>query len=680
MPNPLLEMNGLPPFTEIAPEHVEAAVDAVLADNRTAVDALLQGGGPYSWHNLMAPLEALDDRLEQVFSPVSHMNSVVNSEALREAYNACLPKLSEYATEMGQNAALYQAVRSIHEGPEYTRLDAAQRKVIDNTLRDFQLSGIALESADQARFKELQQQLSQLTSRFSDNLLDATNAWKKSIADEALLAGIPDSSKGLMRQAAERDGQEGWLLTLEFPNYYAVMSYAGDRALREEVYQAYATRASDQGPHAGQWDNSEVMEAILKTRHELAQLLGYRNYAERSLATKMAEEPQQVLDFLRDLASRSVELAREELDELKAFAAEHGCADLQPWDVGYYSEKLRQARYAISQEELKPYFPEQQVLKGLFAVVERLYGLRIEERAGVAVWHEDVRFYDIFDGSGVLRGGFYLDLYARPHKRGGAWMDECIRRRRLEDGSLQLPVAYLTCNFSAPLGDAPALFTHDEVQTLFHEFGHGLHHMLTRIDYAGVSGINGVPWDAVELPSQFLENWCWEREALDLIAGHYQSGEPLPEALFEKMTAAKNFHTGMQMVRQLEFSLFDFRIHLEYDPTHGGRIQEVLNQVRAEVAVVHPPEYHRFQHGFSHIFAGGYGAGYYSYKWAEVLSADAFSRFEEEGIFNQQTGASFLENILEMGGAAEPMELFVAFRGRKPSIDALLRHSGIKAA
>lgn len=678
--NPLLQMDDLPPFHAINPEHIEPAIDTVLAENRAGVERLLEAGGGNSWANLVAPLEALDDRLSRIWSPVSHMNSVVNNPELREAYEACLPKLSDYATEMGQNERLYQAFEAIRGSDEYARLTTAQQKVIDNTLRDFRLSGVALPAAQKARYKELKAELSRLTTRFSNNLLDATNAWSKLIADEAGVAGLPDSSKGMLRQAAEREGQQGWRVTLEFPSYFAVMTYADDRALREEVYEAYVTRASDQGPDAGKWDNSDVMEQILAIRHELSQLLGFQSYAERSLATKMAEEPQQVLEFLRDLASRSLDLARADLAELRAYAAEqHGMAELKQWDLSYYAEKLRQAKYAISQEDLKPYFPEDRVVQGLFEVVRRLYGLDIREVEGVATWHEDVRFFEIFDNQDVLRGRFYLDLYARPNKRGGAWMDECIVRRVREDGSVQVPTAYLVCNFAPPVGNDPALFTHDEVQTLFHEFGHGLHHMMTRIDTAGVAGINGVPWDAVELPSQFMENWCWEREALDLIAGHYQSGEKIPQALFDKMIAAKNFQAGMQMVRQLEFALFDFRLHLEYRPEEGGRIQQILDEVRAEVAVVHPPEYNRFQHGFSHIFAGGYAAGYYSYKWAEVLSADAFSRFEEEGIFNRETGLAFLETVLEQGGSREPMDLFVEFRGRKPTIDALLRHSGIAA-
>ena len=681
MANPLLEMCGLPPFAHIKPEHIEPAVDAVLADNRARVDELVGAGAPYTWATLMQPLEELDDRLNRIWSPVRHMNSVVNSEALRAAYNACLSKLSDYATEMGQNERLYHAIGSIAAAPEYARLDPAQRRIIDNALRDFRLTGVDLPSEQKVRFKAIQQELSALTSKFEENLLDATNAWEKHITDEAQLAGLPDSARAVARQAAAQKDLDGWLLTLEFPSYYAVVTYADDRALRHELYLAYSTRASDQGPHAGRWDNSELMERILALRHEAAELLGFANYAERSLATKMAQSTEHVLAFLSDLAHRSLAMARQELEELRTFAREQhdGLDALQAWDIAYYGEKLRQDRYALSQEALKPYFPAMRVVTGMFEVVRRLYGLDISEVGGVETWHPDVRCFAIRDEHGTLRGQFYLDLYARAKKRGGAWMDECISRRRLADGSVQTPVAYLTCNFTPPVGDQPSLLTHSEVTTLFHEFGHGLHHMLTKVDYVSVSGINGVPWDAVELPSQFMENWCWEREALDLFAAHYRTDASLPQDLFDKMRAAKNFQAGMQMVRQLEFAMFDFKLHLEFDPRQGGRVQQILDDVRREVAVVKPPAYNRFQHSFSHIFAGGYGAGYYSYKWAEVLSSDAFARFEEQGIFDRSAGLAFLENILEQGGSRDPLELFIAFRGRAPEIDALLRHSGIAA-
>jgi oligopeptidase A len=679
MDNPLLDLQDLPPFSRLRPEQVEPAIDSILSESRQAIEALLAEHDTHTWDNLVRPLEDLEDRLNRAWSPVSHLNAVMNSDALRAAYNACLPKLSAYGTELGQHEGLFGAYRQIADGEEYTRLDAAQRRVIDNALRDFRLSGIELEPARRERYKAIQQELSSLQSRFSENLLDATHAWTRQVLDEADLAGLPDSARALARQTAEQRDMEGWVFTLEFPSYYPVLTYADNRHLREELYTAYVTRASDTGPHAGRWDNGPLMERILALRHEAAQMLGYTNYAERALATRMAKSTDQVLGFLQDLAERSLPMARQDLEAVRMFAAdEFGVNDLEAWDVPYYSEKLRQARYAISQEELKPYFPASRVLPGMFAVVERLYGIRIRERGGVDTWHPDVRFYEIEDAEGQLRGQFYLDLYARPNKRGGAWMDECISRR-VRGEQVQTPVAYLTCNFSPPIGEQPALLTHDEVTTLFHEFGHGLHHMLTRIDYLPVAGISGVPWDAVELPSQFMENWCWERDALDLITGHVESGAKLPDVLYQRMMAARNFQSAMQMVRQLEFSIFDFRIHQEYDPARGGRVYEILDEVRQQVAVMQPPSCNRFPHSFSHIFAGGYAAGYYSYKWAEVLSADAFAAFEEAGIFDRETGLRFLSSVLEQGGSREPMELFIEFRGREPSIDALLRHSGLAA-
>jgi oligopeptidase A len=679
MSNPLLELDGLPPFSHIKPEHVKPAIDQLLAESRRLAEQLLQQNSCYTWNNLVEPLDTMDDRINRAWSPVGHMNAVVNSDALREVYNECLPLLSEYGTEMGQHEGLYRAFRQIADGDEYARLDTAQKKVIDNALRDFHLSGIELDQEARNRYKEILQKLSQLSSQYSDNVLDATNAWHKQITDEALLAGLPESARSLARQTAEQRGLEGWVFTLEFPSYFPVITYADNRDLREELYTAYVTRASDQGPQAGQWDNAAIMDEILALRHEAALLLGFSNYAERSLATKMAESTGQVTDFLDDLAERSKPAAARELEEVRDFAREQGHGgDLQAWDIPCYSEKLRQKKYAISQEELKPYFPEPVVVKGLFLIVERLYGLQIEAVEGVDTWHEDVHFYRIRDAAGTVRGEFYLDLYARQHKRGGAWMDECICRRGTATG-LQMPVAYLTCNFSPPIGDQPALFTHDEVITLFHEFGHGLHHMLTQINYSGVSGISGVAWDAVELPSQFMENWCWEREALDLFSGHHESGEKIPDELYQRMRQAKNYQSAMQMMRQLEFAIFDFRIHRDYNPDKGARIHSTLERVREETAVVQAPAFNRFENGFTHIFGGGYAAGYYSYKWAEVLSADAFSAFEESGIFNRETGEKFLCSILEQGGSREPMELFVEFRGREPTIDALLRHSGLAA-
>jgi len=679
MNNPLLQNSVLPLFSQIKPEHVEPAIDQLLAEARAVVEQHLQATAEYTWENLVEPIEDAEDRLGKAWSPVSHMNSVVNSDALREAYNACLPKLSEYSTEMGQNERLFNAYQFIAASDAYTALDTAQQKIIQNALRDFRLSGIDLDAEKKQRYKEISQELSQLASKYEENLMDATNAWTKLIRDADDLAGLPESALAVARQSAESHNEEGWMITLQFPSYSAVMTYADNRELRREHYEAFATRASDQGPHAGLYDNGEIMKKTLALRHEKALLLGFNNYAELSLARKMAEKPDDVIGFLEDLADRSWRQARKDLVELRQFAKQHyGIGDLQPWDIGYYSEKMRQHYYQLSQEEVKAYFPITRVLPGLFAVVEKLFGLNISEITGFDSWHPDVRFFEIHDQHGQLRGQFYTDLYARPKKRGGAWMDDCVSRKKFGD-RIQTPVAYLTCNFTPPAGNDPALLTHDEVTTLFHEFGHGLHHMLTQVDHLGVSGINGVEWDAVELPSQFMENWCWEKEALALISGHYQTGEPLPEELFNKMLAARNFQSGMMMVRQLEFSLFDFRIHRDYDPKKGDRIYQTLEQVRDMVAVIKPPKFNRFAHSFSHIFAGGYAAGYYSYKWAEVLSSDAFSLFEEKGIFDQETGRSFLTHILEKGGSENAMDLFVRFRGRKPTIDALLRHNGIAA-
>lgn len=677
--NPLLAAERLPPFARIRPEHVEPALDAVLQSNRAAIDRLLAQPGAASWERTLAPLEEINERLNRVWSPVSHLHNVADTEALRSAYSACLPKLSDYHTELGQNEGLYRAYREVADGPQYPTLCSAEQRIIDNALRDFRLTGVELPPSGRERLKAIRQQLSRLQTRFEDNLLDATHGWKKHIEDDSRLSGLPESVRALARQNAEAEGIQGWMLTLDLPCYMPVMAYADDPQLRREMYWAFVTRASDQGPQAGRWDNSAVMDEILALRREQAQLLGFANFAELSLATKMAESTDQVLGFLRDLARRSRPVAEQEFAELQRFAAEHGgVREPQAWDLAYFSEKLRQHKFSLSQEELRPYFPLPRVLEGLFAVVGRLYGLRVEARDGVETWHPDVRFFEILDARGAKRGAFFLDLYARAGKRGGAWMDECLVRCRRGD-QVQDPVAYLCCNFMPPVAADPSLLTHNEVLTLFHEFGHGLHHMLTRVDYPSVAGINGVPWDAVELPSQFLENWAWEREALDLISGHHRTGQPIDDDLFHRLHAARNFQSGMQMVRQLEFALFDFRMHLEYRPGGGGSIQEILDGVRAEVAVLRPPAFNRFQHGFSHIFAGGYAAGYYSYKWAEVLSADAFSKFEENGIFHRPTGELFLRTVLEQGGARDPMELFREFRGREPSIEPLLRHCGIAA-
>ncbi len=679
MTNPLLADSGLPRFSEIRPEHIQPAVEQVLADNRAAIAEITADAAPHTWQSLVAPLERLEDRLEKVWSPVSHLNAVMNTEALREAYNACLPLLSAYHTEMGQNAALYGAFRELRESDGYERLEQDQRQTVDNALRDFELAGVGLEDEAKQRYAGIAARLAELSSTFQEHLLDATDAWHHDTTDVDELAGIPESALGVMKQNAEQAGAEGWRISLDMPVVQAVLAHAHNRELRREVYEAFTTRASDTGPQAGRWDNHPIMAEILDLRQEQAELLGYPNYAELSLAPKMADSAAQVITFLEDLAERARPVAEQEYAELLAFAREHdGTEALEAWDVGYYSERLREARYQLSPEDLRPWFQADRVMAGLFAVVERLFGIHIVERDDIETWHEDVRFYEIHDGGGDLRGQFYTDLYARAHKRGGAWM-ATARGRMAHDGQPQTPVAFLTCNFTPPVGGKPALITHSEVETLFHEFGHGLHHMLTRVNAASVAGINGVAWDAVELPSQFLENWCWEREALDLFARHHETGEPIPEDLFQRMTASRNFQAAMQMVRQLEFSLFDLRLHVEHDRAAGERIFALLEEVRDQVAVVRPPAFNRFPNSFAHIFAGGYAAGYYSYKWAEVLSADAFARFTEEGIFNPVTGRAFLEHILEKGGSEDAAKLFRDFRGREPSIEPLLRASGLAA-
>lgn len=674
MTNPLLSNSPLPRFSQIKPEHVLPAIKETLNNCRKTIESVLEQHSEFTWDNLIQPIDEMDEKFSRAWSPVSHLNSVKNSPELREAYEACLPLLSEYSTWVGQHKPLYQAYKQLKDSKHYENLSKAQKKVIDNALRDFELSGIGLSEDKQKRYGEIVAKLSELSSQYSNNVLDATMGWSKLISNVEDLAGMPESALTAAKEQAKAKDQEGWLLTLDIPSYLPVMTYCDNRDLRFELYQAYNTRASDQGPDAGKWDNTEIIKQILSLRAELAQLLGFTTYADKSLATKMAETTTQVTEFLNDLARKAKPQGEKELADLKRYAYEYfGASDIKPWDIAYYSEKQKQHLYTINDEELRPYFPEQRVVNGLFAVVQRIFGITAKQRHDVEVWAPEVKFYDLYDATGELKGSFYLDLYAREHKRGGAWMDDCIGRMRFADGHIQKPVAYLTCNFNRPIGDKPALFTHNEVTTLFHEFGHGLHHMLTEIDVSSVAGINGVPWDAVELPSQFLENWCWQPEALEFISGHYQTGEPLPQQMLEKMLDAKNFQAALFILRQLEFGLFDFKLHSD----KTSDILETLKQVRQQVAVVPTVDWGRFPHAFSHIFAGGYAAGYYSYLWAEVLSADAFSRFEEEGIFNQNTGNAFLDNILSQGGSDEPMTLFKNFRGREPQLEALLRHYGI---
>ncbi|MBE8563867.1 MULTISPECIES: oligopeptidase A [Vibrio] len=680
MSNPLLTFTDLPPFSQIKPEHVKPAVEQVIEECRNKIEQVLEGNTSPSWDNLVAPIDEVDDRLGRIWSPVSHMNSVMNSDELRDAYESCLPVLSEYGTWVGQHKGLFEAYKAIKASEAFSALNQAQQKTITDALRDFELSGIGLPADEQHRYGEISKRQSELGSQFSNNVLDATMGWSKQITDVAELAGMPESALAAAQAAAEAKEQEGYLLTLDIPSYLPVMTYCDNQDLRKELYEAYVTRASDRGPNAGKWDNTEIITEQLKLRHEIARMLGFSTYSEKSLSTKMAETPDQVLGFLNDLAVKAKPQGEREVEELRQFAEkEFGVSELNLWDIAYYSEKQKQNLFEISDEELRPYFPESNAVSGLFEVLNRVFGMSVTEREGVDTWHDSVRFFDIFDATGTLRGSFYLDLYAREHKRGGAWMDDCRGRRITQSGELQTPVAYLTCNFNKPVGDKPALFTHDEVVTLFHEFGHGIHHMLTQVDAGAVSGINGVPWDAVELPSQFLENWCWEEEALSFISGHFETGEALPKEMLEKMLAAKNFQSAMFILRQLELGLFDFTLHTEYDPEVGARVLETLADVKSKVSVLPSLDWNRFSHSFGHIFAGGYSAGYYSYLWAEVLSADAFSAFEEEGIFNTETGNRFLNNILEMGGSEEPMELFKRFRGREPQIDAMLRHAGIQA-
>ena len=674
----MLEAHKLPPFKQITPELIKEAIPHLIKRNLKEIDKLATDTNLPTWDNLLKPIETLEDELSQAWSPVSHLNGVANTPALREAYQFCLPLLTEYGTQLGQNQKLYHHYCTIKASAHFLELNHAQQAVINHAILDFQLSGVGLSEKDRQKYAELKQALSKLESSFQDNVMDSTDAWHLTIQDEKELSGVSAQTLALAKQAAEKAKEAGWRLTLDYPCFSAIITYADNRALRQKMHEAYHTRASDQGPHDKKWDNSENIEKILSLRHELALLLGYENYAERSLAKKMASSPEEVINFLTELANKAKPAAQREFQELVAFAkSEYGIDKLEPWDVAYYSEKMRQKNYALSQETLREYFPVDTVVAGLFEVVHRLFGIHIEETQDVETWHPLVKFYTIYDANKKPRGMFYLDLYARQQKRGGAWMDEARVKRHLSNGKIQLPVAYLVCNFREPLEGKPSLLTHDEVITLFHEFGHGTHHMLTQVIYPSVSGINGVPWDVVEVPSQFLENWCWQNEALAFLSSHYQTGEILSPEWLDKMHRAKNFQSAMMLMRQLEFALFDFRIHFEYDPSKGGRIQEILKQIKDQYAVVPQVPYTRFAQSFSHIFSGGYAAGYYSYLWAEVLACDAFSKFEEEGIFNPNTGKAYLEKILEVGGSVEPSFWFEQFRGRPPKLEALLKSHGL---
>ena len=680
--NPLLDFSDLPRFDLVQPGHVKPAVESLLAAGRELITHLTEEATPSTWKDFAG---ALADGLEpfgRAWGIVGHLHSVNDVPAWREAYNEMLPEVSRFYAELGQNLKLFEKYKALRDSHEYATLTREQKKVVDNEIRDFRLSGAELPEDQKPRFQAISEELSQLSSKFAENLLDATNAFAEVITDEARLAGLPDDIRQAARSAAEKAGVDGWRFSLQAPSYGPVMQYADDRELRARMYRAFATRAAEfhDGSSKPEWDNTPVMQRMLELRQEEAKMLGYANFAEVSLAPKMADTPAQVLAFLRELAAKAKPFAARDIAELRAFAkGEVGIADFQPWDAGYVSEKLLQKRYAFSEQEVKQYFTEPKVLGGLFKVIESLFKVKVKAD-DAPVWHEDVRFYRLETPAGDLVGQFYLDLYARETKRGGAWMDEARARRRTI-GGIQKPIAYLNCNFARPVGDKPATFTHDEVITLFHETGHGLHHLLTRGEELGVSGIHGVEWDAVELPSQFMENYCWEWDVLQGMTAHVDNGATLPRALFDKMLAAKNFQSGMMAVRQIEFSLFDMLLHSEFDPQGPSTVMDLLNTVRREVAVLFPPEWHRFPNSFSHIFGGGYGAGYFSYKWAEVLSADAYAAFEEAGDpFDATVGQRFLNEILSVGGSRPAIESFKAFRGREPSVDALLRHSGMIAA
>ncbi|MCR9089933.1 M3 family metallopeptidase [Algiphilus sp.] len=678
--NPLLDLAegrcDLPDFSAIRPEHAEAALDAILAENRARIDALIASNAT-QWHELAEPLEALDERVHRVFGPVGHLFSVCSTEAWRAAYNACLPKLTDYSLELSQSRPLFEAWQRLRNSEAFDALSEAQQAAVEHHLRDYRLAGVALDEQPRQRYRALAMQLSEWGTRFEEHLLDTSQAWSLTLPDAERLSGMSASAIAAAKQRAEAKDEAGYRLTLDFPSFNAVISHADDRALRETLYEAWSTRASDAGPHDARFDNSPVMEQILAARHEQAQLLGYSDYAALSLAPKMADDPDTVERFLLDLAHRARPRAERELAELTAFARERDGIDaLQPWDLPYYSEKLREQRLGLSDEILKPYFPLDAVLAGLFDLIETMYGVQAEAVNDVPVWHDSVTVYRLFDADGQSIGLFYLDPYAREHKRGGAWMNDGRSRRRSPEG-LQTPVAYLVGNFTPPLAGQPPQLTHQEVLTLFHEAGHGLHHLLTQVDVAAVSGINNVAWDAVELPSQFMENFCYDRRFVQRMSRHVDSGQPLPDHLLETLQADRQFGAGLATLRQVEFALFDLRLHRDFDPARGGRVLETLKAVRDEVAVLQPPAYNRFPNSFSHIFAGGYAAGYYSYKWAEVLSADAFAAFEEAGVLDADTGRRFRDCILARGGTRDAGSLFRAFRGRDPEIDALLRQDGL---
>ncbi len=675
MQNPLLNHSDFLDFDAVKAEHIVPAIDKILADSRSQIQRLFQQNSSYTWQNLLQPFDDISDRLTFVWNAINHLHAVVNSPELRQAYEICLPKMTAYGTELSHNKQLFEAINSIHQAASVQKLNPVQQKILTDEIRNFHLAGIALSEQDKERFAKLNQELSELSNRFEQNLLDATQIWQKHITDVTELAGLPERVQESLKAAAEQKKLAGWLITLDQPTYIAIMTHADSRILRQEVYTAYVTRASDQGPNAGKFDNTPIIQAILQKRHELAQLLGFENFAALSIATKTAKSTDEVITFLNDLLQRALAVAKQEFAQVQQFAkTQYQLDSIEAWDIAYLSEKLQQQRFDISEEELRPYFPIDRALNGLFTIVGRLFNVRIEEKTGISTWHSDVRFFNIYNIDNKLIGHFYLDIYARENKRSGAWMEEARSHRRLNNGEIQIPIAYVTCNFAKPVGNQPSLLTHDEVETLFHEFGHALHLLLTEVDYLPASGIHGVPWDVVELPSQFLENWCWEQSSLDMLTSHHQTHEPLPKDKIEKLRAQKYFQAGMQTIRQLEFSLYDFRLHLEYDPKRSDQWHTVLKEIRQRSTLYPVPAFNRFPNSFAHIFSGGYAAGYYSYKWAEVWSADAFGKFEEKGIFDPATGDAFRQNILAKGSSADATQLFIGFRGRAPQVDALIKH------
>lgn len=674
-PNPLLQKTALLQFDKILPEHFKPAIIKILKENRATIKKLLTQK-KFTWHNLVEPLDTINERLLLAWSPISHLNAVMNSKETRAAYETCLPLITTYYTELAQNTKLYHAFNSIAKSPEYKRFDSTQTRIIDNELRDFRLAGVNLPTQKKQLFMRLTQKLAKLGNKFNSNVLDATQGWSICLTKKQT-QGLPEHALALGRANAVKKNKPGWCFSLDFPSYHSLITFADSRNIRKKIYTAYATRASDIGPTGGKWDNSKIIEEILKIRHKLATLINLNNYAEYSLATKMAKDTTQVLNFLNDLTTRSLSIGKKEFAELKRFANKLGAKNLAAWDIAYYEEKLGKEKFKLSQEELRPYFPDAQVLHGMFTIAERLYGISIKEKKHIPVWHPEVHLFEVYDAQKNLLGQFYIDLYCREGKRNGAWMDECKARRRLKNNVIQTPVAYLVCNFPPPIDNHPSLLTHQDVITLFHEFGHCLHHVLTKVDYFSASGIRNVPWDAVELPSQFMENWCWQSEGLKLLAKHYKTKAPIPKKLLTCLLKSHHYQTATHMLRQLKFSLIDFRIHLEFDPKKNNQLEKIIAEINKKINFLPLSKYARLAHSFTHIFSGGYAAGYYSYKWAEVLSADAFSKFEENGIFDRRTGKEFLHHILEMGGSEDPMVLFKRFRGREPRIDALLRQEGI---